>query len=318
MGGSSTINGSAFIAPSRAGINAWAKLGNPRWTYDALLPYYKKAYSIQPPDSTVCKSLGIDEVSQTNESTSADGPIRVSFPSLAKANPLAKAWNEVFRSMGYNTTADRFPSQGTGNRCYTAAIDPQTKKRMSAHSQYGDLASKRPSFHSIAGATVLKILFSGSGPANFRAYGVEVSIDGEVHSISAHREVVLAAGALHTPKLLELAGIGESSRLRTLDILPVIDSAGVGENLQNHAMCIRIFGLNKDVEVGEGIQSLAFLPLRERVQREETRNDAPPKTPNQKDFDGVVHNIFDSPAEASCCVFSTFVGLPDYASLGLM
>ena len=318
LGGSSTINGSAFIAPSQAGIDAWAKLGNPKWTYDALLPYYKKAYSIQPPDASICKVMGIDHVSDTDKPASPDGPIQVSFPSLAQKNPMAKAWNEVFRDMGYKTTADLFPTQSAGNRCYTAAIDPLTKKRMSADSQYGGPASKRPNLTIVTEATVLKILFSGSSPAKTVAKGVEVSIDGETYSITANKEVILSAGAFHSAKVLELSGVGKPNRLRNLDIPLVIENASVGENLQNHIMCMRTFELDQGVKVGDGIQSLAFLPLQDRTKQKETFDNAPPVTRNEKDFYDVVRAIFDSPDEASCCVFMTFIGLPNFASLGVM
>jgi choline dehydrogenase-like flavoprotein len=319
LGGSSTINGSAFIAPSQAGIDAWAQLGNPKWTYDALLPFYKTAYSIQPPDASICKVMGIDHINDTDKPTFPHGPIQVSFPSLTQKNPMAKACNEVFRDMGYKTTADLFPTQGAGNRCYTAATDPQTKKRMSADSQYGRPASTRPNLTIITEATVLKILFSGSSPAKTVAKGVEVSIDGDTFSITANKEVILSAGAFHTAKLLELSAVGEPSRLRNLAIPLVIENASVGENLQNHVMRMRTFELDQGVKVGDGIQSLAFLPLLDRVQQKETFDNAPPPASrNEKDFYDVVRGIFDSRDEASCSMFMSFIGLPNFASFGVM
>ena len=318
LGGSSTINGSAFIAPSRAGIDAWAMLGNPNWTYDVLLPYYKKAYSIQAPDESICKAMGIDRVSNTDKSTSPDGPIHVSYPGLYQKNPMAKAWNELFLNMGHETTAETFPTQSVGNRCYTAAIDLQTNTRMSADSQYGGPASNRPNLTVLTEATVIKILLAGSGPSKTVATGVEVSIGGEIHSIKANREVILSAGAFHTPKLLELSGVGEQNRLRDLSIPLVIENANVGENLQNHTICMRTFELEQGVKVGDGIQSLAFLPLADRVQQKEMFDTAPPVADNEKAFHDVVRATFDSPDEASCSLFMTFIGLPNFASLGVM
>lgn len=313
------INGSAFIAPSRAGIDAWAKLGNPEWTYDALLPYYGKVYTIHPPDASICKTFGVDYVSDTDKSTSPNGPLQVSFPSLPQKNPIAKAWNEVFGDMGYETTADIFPTQSAGNRCYTAAIDPQTKTRMSADSQYGEPASQRPNLTIMTEATVLKVLFSGKLPAKMVAKGVEVLICGETRSIKANKEIILSAGVFHTAKLLELSGVGQASRLRNLDIPVIIENAGVGENLQNHVMCMRTFELEQHVKVGAGIQSLAFLPLKDRIQQKEMFDDnAPLATSNEHDFYNTARAVLDSPTEASCSVFMTFIGLPNFASLGVM
>ena len=136
------INGSAFIAPSRAGIDTWAKLGNNRWTYDALAPYYSATYSVESPNPNICKDMGIELVSNIDPAATPKGPVQVSFPSLVKPHPVAKAWNEVFKGKGYNTTAKLFPIQSAGNRCYTAAIDPQTQKRSSSDSQSHDTVAQ--------------------------------------------------------------------------------------------------------------------------------------------------------------------------------
>lgn len=231
---------------------------------------------------------------------------------------MTKAWNDVFRGMGYKTTTDIFPTQSAGNRCYTAAIDPQTKKRMSADSQYGGPASIRPNLTIVTEATVLKILLSSSSPAKIVAKGVEVSIYGTIYSIRANKEVILSAGTFHTAKLLELSGVGDPDRLRNLDIPLAIENTNVGENLQNHIMCMRTFELEQGVKVGDGTQTFALLPLQDRVKQAETFDNATPVTRNEKDFHDVVRNIFDSPDEASCSMFMTFIGLPNFASLGVM
>lgn len=262
--------------------------------------------------------MGIDHVSDTDESTLLHGPIRVSFPSLVQKNPMLRAWKEVFRDMGYKTIADVFPTQSAGNRCYTAAIDPQTKKRMSADSQYGGPASERPNLTIITEATVLKVLFSGCSPAKIVAKGVEVYVDGQACTITANKEVILSAGTFHTAKLLELSGVGEPNRLKNLDIPLVIENAGVGENLQNHVMCMRTFELRQGVQVGDGIQSLAFLPLPDHVRQKEAFDYASPITPNEQDFHDVVRAVLDSPDEASCSMFMTFIGLQNFASFGVM
>ena len=189
---------------------------------------------------------------------------------------------------------------------------------MSAHSVYGDPASKRPNLTVITEATVIKILLSDSSPSKTVANGVKVSINGEVFSIKANKEVILSAGTFHTPKLLELSGVGERSRLGELGIPLIIENANVGENLQNHTMCMRTFELEEKVKVGEGIQSLAFLPLTDRVQQKKMFDNASPITDSDIAFHEVVRAIFDSPDEASCSVFMTFIGLPNFASLGVM
>lgn len=102
LGGSSGINGQAFIAPSQAGIDAWAKLGNSGWDWSSLAPFYKKAYTLLPPeDQATLDHLGIDWIDEEYRGTS--GPVKVSFPGVLQ-NPLCKAWIDAFRGMNRITT----------------------------------------------------------------------------------------------------------------------------------------------------------------------------------------------------------------------
>ncbi|KAL8996994.1 MAG: hypothetical protein Q9169_003645 [Polycauliona sp. 2 TL-2023] len=318
LGGSSMINGSAFIAPSRAGIDAWATLGNTKWNYDALVPYYQAAFSVHPPDPNICQEMGIELIINTDRCDTPESRVQVSFPSLADPHPIARAWNEVLKDKGYHTKAELFPTQGAGNRCYTAAIDPRTKKRSSSESQHGSPASKRPNLTIVTEATVLRILLSSSSPEGMIAEGVKAAIDGKDYSIMATKEVVLAAGAFHTPKILELSGVGDRSRLEALGIPVIIDNADVGEHLQNHVMCMRTFELDHDVKTGDGIQSLAFLPLQDRMEQQALLDTVTPESENEKNFHNAVRAVFDDPNEASCSMFMTFIGLPNFISLGVM
>lgn len=102
LGGSSAINGQAFIAPAQSDIDAWAKLGNPGWDWAGLAPSYKKSYTlIPPPDQATLDHLGIDWINDEYRGTS--GPIKVSFPGIVQ-NPLCKAWIDAFRGLNKVTT----------------------------------------------------------------------------------------------------------------------------------------------------------------------------------------------------------------------
>lgn len=97
LGGSSAVNGQAFIAPAQAEIDGWAKLGNPGWDWAGLAPSYKKAYTLVPPaDQATREHLGIDWINEEYRGTS--GPIQVSFPGVIQ-NPLCKAWIDAFRGL---------------------------------------------------------------------------------------------------------------------------------------------------------------------------------------------------------------------------
>jgi choline dehydrogenase-like flavoprotein len=97
------LNAQAWIAPSQAGIDVWAKLGNSSWDWAALAPYYKKVHTLHlPPDQATIDHLGIDWVNDEYRGTS--GPVQVSFPGVIQ-NPVGKAWVDAFRGMNKATTA---------------------------------------------------------------------------------------------------------------------------------------------------------------------------------------------------------------------
>lgn len=102
VGGSSAINGQAFIAPSQADIDAWETLGNQGWNWAGLAPFYKKSYTLLPPsDQETLDHLGIDWINEEYRGT--DGPVKVSFPGVVQ-NPLCKAWIDAFRGLNKITT----------------------------------------------------------------------------------------------------------------------------------------------------------------------------------------------------------------------
>lgn len=103
LGGSSAINGQAWIAPGQPEIDAWAKLGNPGWEWANLVPSYKKSYTLIPPsDQATRDHLGIDWIDDEYRGTS--GPLKVSFPGQLQ-NPLIKAWIDAFRGLDKVTNA---------------------------------------------------------------------------------------------------------------------------------------------------------------------------------------------------------------------
>ncbi|KAJ4388532.1 hypothetical protein N0V93_005990 [Gnomoniopsis smithogilvyi] len=234
LGGSSAINGQAFIAPAQADIDSWAALGNPGWDWTGLVPSYKKSYTLMPPpDQETLDHLGVDWINDEYRGT--QGPINVSFPGIIQ-NPLCKAWIDAFRGLNKVTNGDPFSGNSTGGYSNTATVDPETKTRSYAGPAYGAPARQRPNVRILTEALAQKLLFTKTSSGNFKATGVEVIIDGKTETITPNKEVVLAAGVFNTPKLLELSGIGGRTILEKHGIEVVVDLPGVGENLQDHLM----------------------------------------------------------------------------------
>ncbi|KJK66944.1 GMC oxidoreductase [Aspergillus parasiticus SU-1] len=230
LGGSSAINGAAFLPPSPAGIDTWSRLGNSRWSWKDLFPYLRRSFTLTSPRS--------------------GGPIQVTYPALAEKgnHPLIQAWNKAFEENGYEFQPNLILERSTlGTRPHTATIDPESGLWCSADNQYRSLKENRPNLQIVTGATVDRILLSNDR-------------HGTLTEIKATKEVILAAGAFQTPKLLELSGIGNKAILTRHGITPIIDNPGVGENLQNHSMYVQPVGLKpQEVTLTAGLQALAFV-----------------------------------------------------------
>ncbi|KAI1385843.1 alcohol oxidase [Hypoxylon trugodes] len=234
LGGSSAINGQAFIAPSQSEIDAWAKLGNPGWDWAGLVPSYRKSYTlIPPPDHDTLEHLGIDWINDEFRGTS--GPIKVSFPGILQ-NPLCKAWIDAFRGINKVTNGDPFSGNSIGGYSNTATVDPDTKTRSYANSAYGVPMRQRSNVKVFTEAKVHKVLFTKTESGSLNATSVQVSIGGKMEAFTPAKEVILAAGVFNTPKLLELSGIGDRKLLEYHGIPVQVDLPGVGENFQDHLM----------------------------------------------------------------------------------
>lgn len=287
----------AFVAPSPAGIDAWAKLGNPDWTWKSLLPYLQKTYTVTAPESH--PSL------KETQRVPSTGPVQLTFPALADAGskPLLDAWNEAFVAQGYESNSDILAEeQSLGPRAYAATIDPVSGLRSGADRGYGGMVFGRSNVSIITDATVRRILLDSNGP-NVTAIGVEYNHNGQVATAKASKEVILAAGAFHTPKLLELSGIGQKELLHNLGIPLVIDQPGVGENFQNHLMGPIIAPLKEHPDLKNmtpGLKSLAMTRL-DPVEQSALLFNYAADSGNLPDQ--VVRSIIDTSTEASASVF---------------
>ncbi|KAM0431005.1 hypothetical protein ACHAPT_005639 [Fusarium lateritium] len=323
LGGSSALNGQAFIAPAQVDIDAWEKLGNPGWDWASLVPYYKKSYTLLPPkDQATLDHLGIDWINDEYKGTS--GPLKVSFPGVVE-NPLCKAWIDAFRDMNKITTGDPFSGKSIGAYSHAATIDPETKTRSYAGSAYALPALERPNFNIITGAKAHKILFQKTADG-VEATGVQAEVNGEIKTFNAAKEVIVASGTFNTPKLLELSGIGEKEILEKHGIPVTVDLPAVGENLQDHAMTGVSYEVADGVVTGDGLmrqepealanaqelyqkhqagpftiggtQSYAYMPT-----PDSELLDKYPPAPEDQDYCNIVRSILNSPDATSAAFF---------------
>lgn len=215
---------------------------------ETLAPYFKKSHTlaVPPSDTALYDHLHLEYINPDISGT--NGPIKASFPDSID-NPLPRAWIETLHALGHKATGDPFSGNIIGAYTNAACIDPETRQRSYAASAYWKPIQDRKNLTVVTGAHVQRILLQGS-PPDVVAVGAQYVHKGETKTVSAKQEVILSAGALHSPKILELSGIGDPDLLASLGISTVIPNKNVGENLQDHPMT----GLS--FEVQDGVETI--------------------------------------------------------------
>jgi choline dehydrogenase-like flavoprotein len=189
-----------------------------------LKDYFSKAYSSPTVAQDVKEGLAIESWPELNE---AKGPIQTSFGN--ETHPIRKAWAELFRSSGQHNAVDPFIHSSVGSFSCLASIDSEGKRSNSASAYYKPVESRK-NLHVLTNALVERVLFDESKPP--KSIGVQYSFDGASKTVQARREVILAAGAFQSPKILQLSGAGGAELLKKHGIDIVMDLPGVGQNLQ--------------------------------------------------------------------------------------
>ncbi len=210
LGGSSSINGMAYVRGNALDYERWAGNALPEWSYAHCLPYFRKAES---------REKGGDEY------RGGDGPLKVATG--ACENPLFEAFIEAGIQAGYPYTEDMngYQQEGFGPMDMTV----HRGRRWSAAMAYLRPAMSRPGLKVRKRAHCSRILFEAN-----RAVGVEYLQRGQRMTVRAEREVILCGGAINSPQLLLLSGIGNADDLKKLGISVIQNLPGVGQNLQDH------------------------------------------------------------------------------------
>ena len=212
LGGSSSINGLLYVRGQAQDYDVWSQMGCRGWSYDEVLPYFRRAQNQERGES---------------ELHGVGGPLNTcDFP---EKNDVSQALLDACVESGIPYSPDINAREQEGVTWFQLTI--RNGRRCSAAVAYLHPAMKRPNLKVATRALARRVLFEGK-----RAVGVEYEQGGEVKTARARVEVILAAGAIESPKLLELSGIGQGERLREHAIPVVQDIAAVGENLQDHYM----------------------------------------------------------------------------------
>jgi choline dehydrogenase-like flavoprotein len=210
LGGSSSINGLIYIRGQAEDFNHWRQLGNAGWSFDDVLPYFRKAED---------NERGADEFH------GAGGPLGVS--DLRDRHPLAVAYVEAAVQCGYPRNDDFNGATQEGAGYYQTTM--RNGVRSSTAAGYLKQARGRANLKVVPQALATRIIFDGR-----RATGVEYLAGNDKRSASANVEVIVASGAFNSPQLLQLSGLGPASLLQSHGIPVIADAAGVGNDLNDH------------------------------------------------------------------------------------
>ena len=210
LGGSSSINGLIYVRGQPEDYDHWAQLGNRGWSFDDVLPYFKKTENWEGEENTW---------------RGKRGPLSTSF--MTEKPPLCQAVVAAGQQVGleFREDVNSLPHGGIGYCQQTRS----GRWRASAARAYLRPAMRRPNLEVVVNALVQRVVFDGR-----RAVGIEYKRGGTVHRVDADLEVILAAGAIGSPHILQLSGVGPPEQLSRAGIPVHHALPGVGQNLQDH------------------------------------------------------------------------------------
>ncbi len=235
LGGSSAINGLVYVRGQALDYDVWSQIGNRGWSYEDVLPYFRKAEHREGGDPA-WRGKG--------------GPLHVA--DVTETDPLLDKLIEAAGSLGHPSNPDYNGATQEGFGYFQTTM--KDGRRMSAARAYLHPAKGRPNLTLETGAHALRVRFEGR-----RAVGVELRQRGQTRTVRAEREVILAAGAIQSPQLLELSGVGQPDLLRAHGIEPVHELPGVGENLHDHYIARLTWRLRDARTLNERLRGLSLL-----------------------------------------------------------
>lgn len=220
LGGSSSLNAMVYVRGHGKDQDRWAEeIGDEKWNYDHLLPYFKKSqnfYAAEEDDFYKGRS----------------GPLHVADGDVN--TPLIKAFIQAGVEAGYAKTEDVNGYQQEGFGKLPMTVNKYDGSRANTSSCYLDPARERENLTILPNSLVERVVFSGTTASgvNITTFNSRSSSDEKIY-VEA-KEVILCGGAINSPQMLQLSGIGNAAELKKAGVDPIVDLPGVGENLQDH------------------------------------------------------------------------------------
>ena len=235
LGGSSAINGMIYIRGVPLDFAAWEQAGAKGWSWEEVLPYYKKA-----------------EAQQTHKDDlhGDDGPLYVE--DVRDKRPIHDIYLDAMESIGIPRNPDFNGKDQAGGGYYQ--FTQHNGRRWSTSTAYLSSAKKRKNLKVISRAKAEKIIFEEK-----KATALQIRKNNSIEQIDAEH-IILSGGSINSPQLLELSGIGDAERLHTLGIPVVHNNPDVGEHLQDHLLSKVVYGTQPSQSINREVQGLRLIP----------------------------------------------------------
>ena len=232
LGGCSSINGLAWVRGHRADYDHWRQLGNAGWSYDDLLPYFRRSECFEAGDSGL---------------RGHDGPVKIS--EIPDPRPICDAFISAAVACGIPQNPDY--NDGAPDGVAYFQTSSRHGRRYSAAVAYLRPAKSRPNLKIETNALTTHIAIESG-----RATTVHYEQGGTPRRATATREIILSAGTINSPQILQISGIGSPSHLKPMGITPIVDLPGVGANLQDQLQIRLVHELNRPLSVNDEIRTV--------------------------------------------------------------
>ncbi|TFK84290.1 GMC oxidoreductase [Polyporus arcularius HHB13444] len=278
LGGSSLINITLLDRASAAEYDGIEALGNPGWNWNEFLKYFKKSETTIPtdPDHAAKHTLPTADTKWHGDS----GPLLKSYPLYFGFGQLRERVMSAPEELGVPSNPDANDGNKVGVSTTYVSVDPRNATRSYAANVHFQANSHRDNLFVLTSATVSKVIFR-EGTSPLVATGVEFIHEDQKYRASASKEVIVSAGSLQTPQILELSGIGNKKLLSKYEIATLVDLPSVGENLQvyvdDHVSAPVVFEIDPQYETLDAAREPgAAASLQQLYQQRQGPLSAPP------------------------------------------
>ncbi|KAM0798498.1 hypothetical protein BDR22DRAFT_935042 [Usnea florida] len=270
LGGTSALNFMTWNRGCREDYDAWEELGAEGWGWKGLLPYFKKSETFHQPDSDhQAKHKSIFDPEQHGTA----GPLQTTYSVTYGASH--QYWHDTLHKLGIETNSSHFSGSNVGVWTSLTGVTPDKRERSYSATAYYRPNRGRKNLHLLTDAFVQEVVLEEE-EGQWVAKGVRFVHGGEEHFVGTEGEVIICAGSVQSPQLLELSGIGDPKVLNAAGVEVKVNNPAVGENLQDHMMTAMIFEISPSIVTPEDLR--ADPKLAEAADKEYALSQSGPRT----------------------------------------